>query len=74
MNTNTMELNMKEMEAVSGGGGSWNMDRAVMYGTTGLVGGAVVGAVGSWPGMIIVGVGAGLGGFFAGGLSEITPD
>ena len=65
MNTNTMELNLDEMEMISAG---WNWKSCIFWGTVGAVGGAGVGAqVGGIPGAVIGGVVGGaigaLGGF-----------
>ena len=57
MNTNTMELNLNEMEMVNGG---FDWVKAVVWGTVGATVGAGVGAsVGGIPGMV---VGGGVGG------------
>jgi len=41
MNTNTMELNLNEMEMISGG---WNWKKSVLWGVFGTVVGASIGA------------------------------
>ena len=60
MNTNTMELNLDEMEMVNGG---WNWKESIFWGVVGGTAGAGVGGqIGGVPGAIIGGaVGAGIG-------------
>ena len=60
MNTNTMELNLDEMEMINGG---WNWKESIFWGVVGGTAGAgVCGQFGGVPGAIIGGaVGAGIG-------------
>ena len=60
MNTNTMELNLNEMEMINAG---WNWKESIFWGVVGGVAGAGVGAqVAGLPGAVVGGaVGAGIG-------------
>ena len=54
MNTNTMELNLNEMEVVNGG---FDWVKTVVWGAVGATVGAGIGAsVGGIPGMVVGGV------------------
>ena len=61
MNTNTAELNLNELEMVTGG---WNWKKSVLWGVFGTVIGASIGAqIGGAPGAVagaIIGGGAGV--------------
>ena len=61
MNTNTMELNLNEMEMINGG---WDWVKSVLWGVFGTVVGASLGAsIGGAPGAVaggLIGGGAGI--------------
>ena len=61
MNTSTVELNLNELEMVTGG---WNWKKSVLWGVFGTVVGASIGAqIGGGPGAVagaIIGGGAGI--------------
>lgn len=64
MNTNTMELNLNEMEMISGG---WNWKKSVLWGVFGTVVGASIGAnIGGAAGAVFGGVVGGAAGVLSG--------
>ena len=65
MNTNTMELNLNEMEMISGG---WNWKKSVLWGVFGTVVGASIGAnIGGAAGAVF-------GGFVGGAAGVLSGD
>ena len=68
MNTDIMELNLNELENVTGGGVLDHVFGAITGLTAGTMVGGMVGSVGGAPGCIIGGIFGGVGGGVAGGI------
>ena len=73
MNTNTMELNLNEMEMVIGGVDALDHAAGALTGVTvGMMVGGMVGSIAGAPGAVIAGIAGGVGGGVAGGYFGIT--
>ena len=73
MNTNTMELNLNEMETVIGGGDTLDHVAGAVTGVTvGMMVGAGVGSIAGAPGVVVGMIVGGTGCGVAGGIFGIT--
>ena len=68
MNTNTMELNLNEMETVTGGDTLDHVAGALTVGTAGMLVGAGIGSIAGAPGVVIGAVAGAAGGGTVGGI------